>query len=137
MSLCAARVSGEDARVRKKRFSRHPSVPLIPAPRAARLTSFSPRPDPFIGIHLTEKGLDYLENYMARSAWSLIGYEIPLAIDHAGHIPVEDCLKLAKRLERFNLAWMEDPVPGNDRPVCQARQCDEPVPWLTQARIPT
>lgn len=65
---------------------------------------------PFTGIHLTEKGLDYLENYMAEVR-DMIGYEIPLAIDHVGHIPVEDCLKLAKRLERFNLAWMEDPVP--------------------------
>lgn len=65
---------------------------------------------PFTGIHLTEKGLDFLENYMAEVR-DVIGYEIPLAIDHVGHIPVEDCLKLAQRLERFNLAWMEDPVP--------------------------
>jgi len=65
---------------------------------------------PFTGIHLTTKGLDFLENYMAEVR-DAIGYEIPLAIDHVGHIPVEDCLKLAKRLERFNLAWMEDPLP--------------------------
>jgi len=65
---------------------------------------------PFTGIHLTEKGLDFLEAYMA-DVREVIGYEVPLAIDHIGHIPVEDCLKLAKRLERFNLAWMEDPVP--------------------------
>jgi L-alanine-DL-glutamate epimerase-like enolase superfamily enzyme len=65
---------------------------------------------PFTGIHLTEKGLDFLENYMAEVR-DVIGSEIPLAIDHVGHIPVEDCLKLARRLERFNLAWMEDPVP--------------------------
>ncbi len=65
---------------------------------------------PFTGIHITEKGLDFLENYMAEVR-DVIGYEIPLAIDHVGHIPMEDCLKLAKRLERFNLAWMEDPVP--------------------------
>ena len=62
------------------------------------------------GIHLTEKGLDFLENYMA-DVRSVIGYEIPIAIDHLGHIPLEDCIKLAKRLEKFNLAWMEDPVP--------------------------
>ena len=36
---------------------------------------------------------------------------IPLAIDHLGHIPLEDCIKLARRLEKFNLGWMEDPVP--------------------------
>jgi len=65
---------------------------------------------PFTGVHLTEKGLDFLEQYMA-DVRAEIGFEIPLAIDHLGHIPLEDCLKLAKRLEKYNLAWMEDPVP--------------------------
>lgn len=64
----------------------------------------------FTGIHITEKGLDYLENYMAECR-EIVGCEIPLAIDHVGHIPLEDCIKLARRLEKFNLAWMEDPVP--------------------------
>ncbi|HEX2949506.1 MAG TPA: mandelate racemase/muconate lactonizing enzyme family protein [Armatimonadota bacterium] len=65
---------------------------------------------PFTGIHITEQGLDFLESYMA-DVRKEIGCEIPLAIDHVGHVPVEDCIKLAKRLEKFNLAWMEDPVP--------------------------
>ncbi len=65
---------------------------------------------PFTGIHLTEKGLDFLEQYMA-DVRREVGYEVPIAIDHLGHIPVEDCIKLAKRLEKYNLAWMEDPVP--------------------------
>jgi len=65
---------------------------------------------PFTGIHLTEVGLDTLEKYMA-DVREVIGYEIPLAIDHLGHIPLEDCIKLAKRLEKYNLAWMEDPIP--------------------------
>lgn len=65
---------------------------------------------PFTGIHLTEKGLDYLENYMAEVR-SVIGYEIPLAIDHFGHICVEDCIRFARRMERYNIAWMEDMVP--------------------------
>ncbi|MDA3798113.1 MAG: mandelate racemase/muconate lactonizing enzyme family protein [Kiritimatiellae bacterium] len=65
---------------------------------------------PLTGIHITEKGLDFLEQYMS-DVRSEIGYEIPLAIDHVGHVPLEDCIKLAKRLEKFNLAWMEDPVP--------------------------
>ncbi|MFA6568942.1 MAG: mandelate racemase/muconate lactonizing enzyme family protein [Victivallales bacterium] len=65
---------------------------------------------PFTGIHITETGLDFLEQYMA-DVRAEIGYEIPLAIDHIGHVPLEDCIKLARRLEKFNLAWMEDPVP--------------------------
>jgi L-alanine-DL-glutamate epimerase-like enolase superfamily enzyme len=65
---------------------------------------------PFSPIHLTEKGLDALEAYL-RDARGTVGYDIPLAIDHIGHIPLEDCVRLARRLEKYNLAWMEDPLP--------------------------
>lgn len=64
---------------------------------------------PFTGIQITEKGLDYLENYVAEVR-SIIGYEVPLALDHFGHIGVEEIIKLAKRLERYNIAWLEDPI---------------------------
>jgi L-alanine-DL-glutamate epimerase-like enolase superfamily enzyme len=41
----------------------------------------------------------------------VIGYTIPLAADHFGHIALEDCIRLGKRLERYNLAWVEDMIP--------------------------
>ena len=62
------------------------------------------------GIHITEKGLDYLENYV-REVREVIGYEVPLAIDHFGHVCVEDCIRFARRLEKYNIAWMEDVAP--------------------------
>ena len=65
---------------------------------------------PFTGIHITEVGLDYLENYMAEVR-AEVGYEVPIAIDHLGHIPLEDCIRLARRLEKFNRSWMEDALP--------------------------
>lgn len=65
---------------------------------------------PFTGIHLTEKGLDILEKYV-RDVRDVIGYEVPLAIDHFGHICVEDCIRFARRMEKYNLAWIEDMVP--------------------------
>ena len=65
---------------------------------------------PFTGIHITETGLDYLENYMAEVR-AEVGYEVPIAIDHLGHIPLEDCINLARRLEKFHLSWMEDALP--------------------------
>ena len=65
---------------------------------------------PFTGIHLTEKGLDILEKYV-RDVREVIGYEVPLAIDHFGHVCVEDCIRFAKRIERYNIAWIEDMVP--------------------------
>lgn len=65
---------------------------------------------PFTGVHITETGLDYLENYMAEVRQA-VGYDIPLSIDHLGHIPLEDCIRLARRLEKYNLSWMEDALP--------------------------
>lgn len=62
------------------------------------------------GIHITEKGLDYLENYV-KEVRDVIGYEVPLAIDHLGHIHITDCIKFAKRLEKYNIAWLEDVAP--------------------------
>lgn len=62
------------------------------------------------GIHLTEKGLDYLEDYV-RQVRDVIGYEVPLAIDHFGHVAIEDAIKFSKRLEKYNIAWMEDLTP--------------------------
>lgn len=65
---------------------------------------------PFTGIHITEKGLDILEAYL-RDVREVIGYEVPLAIDHFGHVCVEDCIRFARRAEPYNIAWMEDMVP--------------------------
>ena len=65
---------------------------------------------PFTSIHITKKGFDYLENYV-KEVRSVIGYEIPLSIDHFGHIGVEDCIKLANRLEDYNMCWLEDMIP--------------------------
>ncbi len=62
------------------------------------------------GIHITEKGLDYLENYV-KEVRDVIGYEVPLAIDHFGHVAIEDAIRFARRLEKYNIAWMEDLAP--------------------------
>ncbi|MBB3113037.1 L-alanine-DL-glutamate epimerase-like enolase superfamily enzyme [Paenibacillus phyllosphaerae] len=65
---------------------------------------------PFTGIHVTEKGLEMLEQYVA-DVRSVIGSEVPLAIDHFGHIGLQDCIKLGRRIDKYNLAWMEDMIP--------------------------
>ena len=65
---------------------------------------------PFTGIHLTEKGLDILENYV-REVRAVIGNEVPLAVDHFGHVCVEDGIRFARRMEPYNLAWIEDMIP--------------------------
>jgi L-alanine-DL-glutamate epimerase-like enolase superfamily enzyme len=85
-------------------------------------------PHPSTGIHLTGKGIELLEQYVAEVR-SVIGYTVPLAADHFGHIALEDCIRLGKRLEKYNLAWVEDMVPWQytDQYVRLSQAIDIPV----------
>lgn len=65
---------------------------------------------PFTHVRLTDKGIELLCDYVAQVR-AIIGSEIPLAIDHFGHIGLDDCLRLGQALEPYNLAWLEDMVP--------------------------
>lgn len=65
---------------------------------------------PFTGLHFSEKGLDLLDQYMAEVR-AEIGPEIPLAIDHLGHISLQDGIRLAQRIEKYTPAWLEDVIP--------------------------
>jgi len=83
---------------------------------------------PFTGIHITNKGLDLLEGYL-RDARAVVGYDIPLALDHFGHIGVEDCIRFARRIEDYCIAWIEDMVPWHmtDQLVRLSRATTVPV----------
>jgi L-alanine-DL-glutamate epimerase and related enzymes of enolase superfamily len=85
-------------------------------------------PGPLTGLHVTEKGLDLIEEYISQVR-DIIGYEMPLAVDHIGHICWQDSLKLAKRLEKYSLAWMEDPIPWQltDQLAIMARNTTTPL----------
>jgi L-alanine-DL-glutamate epimerase-like enolase superfamily enzyme len=65
---------------------------------------------PFTGIEITDKGIAMMADYVAQVR-EAVGMEIPLAADHFGHIGVNSCIRLAKALEKHNMAWLEDMVP--------------------------
>lgn len=65
---------------------------------------------PFTGIQITNKGIDVLCNYVD-AVRRQVGYEVPLAADHFGHIGLESCIRLGQALDQFTLAWYEDMVP--------------------------
>ena len=65
---------------------------------------------PFTAIQITDKGLEELVDYV-RVIRETVGYEIPLASDHYGHIPINTCIRLANALEKYQLAWLEDLIP--------------------------
>ena len=84
---------------------------------------------PFTGIQLTEKGIGVICEYVA-AVRQQVGYEVPVAVDHFGHLGLESCIRLGKALDQFSLAWYEDMIPWQfidqwerlaaavDTPVC-------------------
>ena len=65
---------------------------------------------PFTGIQITDKGIGLLCDYV-EAVRAEIGYEVPLAVDHFGHIGLKSCIRLGKALDKFTLAWYEDMIP--------------------------
>ena len=65
---------------------------------------------PFPGTQLTPKGIDKLVEYVS-VVREHVGYELPLAADHFGHLNLESCIRLGRALDPFTLAWYEDMIP--------------------------
>lgn len=65
---------------------------------------------PFTGIQITHKGIDWLCQYV-EEVREVIGYEVPLAADHFGHLNLEACIRLGQALDKYTLAWYEDMIP--------------------------
>ncbi|NLG27394.1 MAG: mandelate racemase/muconate lactonizing enzyme family protein [Chloroflexi bacterium] len=82
----------------------------------------------FTGVRVTERGLDLLAEYVS-GVRGVIGYDVPLAADHFGHISLGECIKIAQRLDPFNLAWYEDMLPWQltDQYVQLAQACRTPI----------
>jgi len=83
---------------------------------------------PFTHVRITPKGLDMIVEYVSQVR-ATVGYEVPIAADHFGHIGIDDCIRLGKALEPYNLAWLEDLVPWQftDQWVQLERELHTPV----------
>jgi len=67
-------------------------------------------PHPFVGMEVADKGIHMLEEYVA-AVRDAIGMEIPLSMDHLGHLGAKSIIRLGKAYEKYNLSWMEDVIP--------------------------
>ena len=65
---------------------------------------------PFTHVRLTPTGISMLCEYVEQVR-AVVGYEVPIAADHFGHIGVDDCIRMGEALEPYNLAWLEDLLP--------------------------
>ena len=83
---------------------------------------------PFKGIRISEKGLTFFKEFWT-TIRDIVGWEIPIATDHYGHLLIEDCIKLARTVDPFNLAWLEDMVPWmyTDQLLRLKNSCTTPI----------
>jgi L-alanine-DL-glutamate epimerase-like enolase superfamily enzyme len=65
---------------------------------------------PFTAIQITDQGIGHLCDYV-EAVRAEVGYEVPLAVDHFGHIGLKTCIRLGKALDKYTLAWYEDMIP--------------------------
>jgi L-alanine-DL-glutamate epimerase-like enolase superfamily enzyme len=84
----------------------------------------------FTGIELTEKGIDTMAGFVAQVR-EVIGWEIPLAADHFGHIGLNSCIRLGKALTKYNMAWLEDMVPWQYTDLLKKLSDAVDIPILT------
>jgi len=87
-------------------------------------------PHPFVAMEVTDKGIAMLSEYVA-AVRDAVGMEIPLAMDHLGHLGVNSIIRLGKAYERFNLAWMEDVIPWQYTDMLKHITDESPTPILT------
>ena len=87
-------------------------------------------PHPFVATEVTDKGIHMLEEYVA-AVRDAVGMEIPLSMDHLGHLGVKSIIRLGKAYEKYNLSWMEDVVPWTYTDLLKQISDESPTPILT------
>ena len=98
----------------------------------AEQTMWEPRSlhHPFVASEVTQKGIEKLCEYV-QAAREAVGMEIPISMDHLGHLGVNSIVRLGKAYEKFNLAWMEDVIPWQYTDMLAHITAESPPPILT------
>lgn len=65
---------------------------------------------PFTGVQVTDKGIEKLCEFVEVMR-NQVGYEIPMGTDHWGHFGLNEAIKIARAMEKYNLAYIEDIIP--------------------------
>ena len=85
---------------------------------------------PFIANEVTDKGIAMLEQYVA-AVRDAVGMEVPLSMDHLGHLGVKSIIRLGKAYEKYNLSWLEDVIPWTYTDWLKQISDQSPTPILT------
>src|SRR5437588_10543447 len=85
-------------------------------------------------MEVTNKGIAMLEQYVA-AVRDAVGMEIPLSMDHLGHLGVKSIIRLGKACEKYNLSWMEHVIPWNHTDLLKQISEQSPTSILTDEDI--
>jgi L-alanine-DL-glutamate epimerase-like enolase superfamily enzyme len=91
---------------------RPPTTGPRPMPQASmqQYMSYNNTEHPFTQIQLTDKGLELMAERI-KNVRHMTGDEIPISTDHFGYMDENQFIRLAKVVEPYRLAWLEDTVP--------------------------
>lgn len=87
-------------------------------------------PHTLLAAEVTDKGIGLLEEYVA-AVRDAVGMEIPLSMDHLGHLGVKSIIRLGKAYEKYNLSWIEDVIPWEMTDLLKQISEQSPTPILT------
>lgn len=87
-------------------------------------------PHPLLAMEVTDKGIAMLAEYIA-AVRDAVGMDIPLSVDHLGHIGVKSIIRMGKAFEKYNLSWMEDVIPWTYTDLLKQISDESPTPILT------
>ena len=87
-------------------------------------------PHPLLAMEVTDKGIAMLEEYVA-AVRDAVGMEIPLSMDHLGHLGVKSIIRLGQAYEKYNLSWIEDVIPWTYTDLLKQISDASPTPILT------
>jgi L-alanine-DL-glutamate epimerase-like enolase superfamily enzyme len=72
-------------------------------------TDYWKKEQPFTQIQITDKGLEEVAK-IVENVRNVVGTEVPLSVDHFGHIDMNQAIRIGKALNKYRLAWLEDCV---------------------------
>jgi L-alanine-DL-glutamate epimerase-like enolase superfamily enzyme len=63
----------------------------------------------FTQVQITDKGIEELQK-IVEEVRNAVGTEVPLSVDHFGHMDMNQIIRIGRAVEKYRLAWLEDTV---------------------------
>jgi L-alanine-DL-glutamate epimerase-like enolase superfamily enzyme len=61
----------------------------------------------FTQVQVTDKGVEEIAK-IVENVRNTVGYDVPISVDHFGHIDMNQAIRIARGVEKYRLAWIED-----------------------------